>query len=69
MKFTLSKSINVIAIISDEDNHINISTRHPAGRGMFRAIMRYITEEGHTLYDTNGVCLIGDVGELMGEDV
>jgi hypothetical protein len=67
MKYTLSKSINTIAIISDEDNHINISLRHPEGRRMYRAIMRYIAEEGHTLYDTQGVCLIGDVSELMGD--
>jgi hypothetical protein len=67
MKFTLHENITTIAIISDEDNHINISTKHPEGMRMYRAIMRYIAEEGHTLYDAYGLCLIGSLDELMAD--
>ena len=67
MKFTLHKSVTTVSITSDEDNHATISTRHLAGNHMCRAIMRYIAEEGHTLYDTDGVCLIGTIDELLGE--
>lgn len=67
MKFTLHRNISTVSITSDEDNHVTISTRHPAGGGMYRAIMRYIVEGEHTLYDTDGVCLIGTVDELLGE--
>ena len=67
MKFTLHENITTIAIISDEDNHINISTRHPEGMKMYRAIMRYIAEEKHTLYDAYGLCLIGTIDELMAD--
>lgn len=67
MKFTLHENITTIAIISDEDNHINISTRHPEGMKMYRAIMRYIADGGHTLYDAYGTCLIGTVDELMAD--
>ena len=68
MKFTLHRNNGTVSITSDEDNHANISTRHPAGSRMYRAIMRYIAEEGHTLYDTSGVCLIGTVDELTAGD-
>jgi hypothetical protein len=65
MKFTLHKSVTTVSITSDEDNHVNISTRHPEGMKMFHAIMRYIAEEEHSLYDAYGRCLIGTVDELM----
>ena len=60
MRYTLHENVTTIAITSAEDNHITISTRHPEGKRMYHAILRYISEEGHTLYDAYGLCLIGE---------